>query len=81
MYNLTEKGKFLVTISDGDLGFYIYDIESRWGDNALRVAQDDSGRTYASVTERRSDYADETLAWFSVDVLRAELHYRLNKPL
>jgi hypothetical protein len=57
---------------------FIEDIDRVHGDMFLRVAEDDNGRIYYSVTERRFDYADFTHAYYYKDEIQSELDLRKN---
>lgn len=48
-----------------DYGRYQNDSYLRHGYAQIRVAERNDGSAYASVTEFRTDYLDNTLAWFS----------------
>jgi hypothetical protein len=68
----------LKSMTEEELQGFVKDIDrvSRvYGDTVLRVAEDDGGRVYYSVTERR-DYADITHANYYKDELLSELDSR-----
>lgn len=69
----------LKSMSTDELQGFVEDIDrvSRvYGDKCLRVAEDDSGRIYYSVTDRRFDYADYTHAFYFKDKITSELASR-----
>lgn len=71
----------LKSMTEEELQGFVKDIDrvSRvYGDIVLRVAEDDGGRVYYSVTERRFDYADITHAYYYKDEIQSELDLRKN---
>jgi len=68
----------LKSMTDEELQMFIEDIDRVHGDMFLRVAEDDNGRRYYSVTERRFDYADFTHAYYYKDEIQSELDLRKN---
>jgi hypothetical protein len=68
----------LKSMTDEELQMFIEDIDRVHGDMFLRVAEDDNGRIYYSVTERRFDYANFTHTYYYKDEIQSELDSRKN---
>jgi hypothetical protein len=71
-----DTSAFLQSLKTEDIEFHIKDINSRYGDQYLRVARRKDGDHYWGVTERRFDYADDTICFIPVEELEAELDLR-----